>query len=233
MKINEPLFKATLISRPNRFMTIVNLNGKIEKSHLADPGRLEEILMPGAEVYLIKAKNNSKRKTKYSTVMVNHNGKLISLVSTLPNRFINDMICNKSLPILKQYNIIRPEVTVENHRIDFLLENASGSKFYLEVKSVTYVKQGIAKFPDAVTLRGTNHVKLLTKLKKADIDTGIIFVCQRPDAEMFTPMKERDKSFSEALKHAKNFGVKIWCITLNVGLKEINYIKQIPVKFDN
>ena len=47
MKINEPLFKATLISRPNRFMTIVNLNGKIEKSHLADPGRLEEILMPG------------------------------------------------------------------------------------------------------------------------------------------------------------------------------------------
>ena len=150
-----------------------------------------------------------------------------------PNRFINDMICNKSLPILKQYNIIRPEVTVENHRIDFLLENASGSKFYLEVKSVTYVKQGIAKFPDAVTLRGTNHVKLLTKLKKADIDTGIIFVCQRPDAELFTPMKERDKSFFEALKHAKNFGVKIWCITLNVGLKEINYIKQIPVKFDN
>ena len=46
-------------------------------------------------------------------------------------------------------------------------------------------------------------------------------------------MKERDKSFSEALKHAKNIGVKIWCITLNVGLKEINYIKQIPVKFDN
>ena len=71
------------------------------------------------------------------------------------------------------------------------------------------------------------------QLKKADIDTGIIFVCQRPDAEIFTPMKERDKSFSEALKHAKNFGVKIWCITLNVGLKEINYIKQIPVKFDN
>jgi len=232
MKINGPLYRALLISRPNRFITIVDLNGKIEESHLPDPGRLDEILKPGVEVYLMPAKNKSKRKTKYSTVMANHNGQLISLVSTLPNRFINEMLNKNKLPIFKRYKIIRPEVPIENHRIDFLLENRFGSKFYLEVKSVTYVNQGIAKFPDAVTLRGTNHVKLLTKLKKDDIDTGIIFVCQRPDAEIFTPMWERDKNFSEALKHAKNIGVKIWCITLNIGLKEIKYFKQIPVKFD-
>ncbi len=232
MKINGPLYKGILISRPNRFVTIVDLNGKIQKSHLPDPGRLEEILMPGAKVYLVPAKKKSKRKTKYSTVMVNHNGQLISLVSTLPNRFIKEMLNKNKLPTLKRYKIIRPEVTIENHRIDFLLENRFGSKFYLEVKSVTYVNQGIAKFPDAVTLRGTNHVKLLTKLKKDGIDTGIIFVCQRPDAEIFTPMWERDKSFFEALKHAENVGVKIWCITLNIGLKKIKYFKQIPVKLD-
>ena len=83
-----------------------------------------------------------------------------------------------------------------------------------------------------MTVRGTNHVELLTKLKKNNIDTGIIFVCQRPDAEIFTPMWERDKNFSEALKNAKNIGVKIWCITLKIGFKEIKYFKQIPVKFD-
>jgi len=232
MKINGPLYKGLLISRPNRFLTIVDLNGKIQKSHLPDPGRLEEILMPGAEVYLMSAKNKSKRKTKYSTVMVNHNGQLISLVSTLPNQFINEMLNKNGLPIFKHYNIISPEAAIENHRIDFLLENRNGSKFYLEVKSVTYVNRGIAKFPDAVTLRGTNHVKLLTKLKKDGIGTGIVFVCQRSDAELFTPMWERDKTFCEALKHAKNSGVKIWCITLKIDLKEIKYFRQIPVMFN-
>jgi len=232
MKTNGPLYKARLISRPNRFITIVDLNGKIKKSHLPDPGRLDEILIPGVEVYLMPAKNKPKRKTQFSTVIVNHNGQLISLVSTLPNRFIKEMLYKNKLQILKRYKMIRPEITIGNHRIDFLLEDRFGSKFYLEVKSVTYVNQGIAKFPDAVTVRGTNHVKLLTKLKKNDIDTGIIFVCQRPDAEIFTPMRERDQNFSEALKNAKNIGVKIWCITLKIGLKEIKYFKQIPVKFD-
>tara|TARA_Y100001970_G_scaffold72981_1_gene92572 strand:+ start:4664 stop:5359 length:696 start_codon:yes stop_codon:yes gene_type:complete len=231
MKIDGPLIKARLISRPNRFTTIVDLNGELHRSHLPDPGRLEEILIPGAELYLRHAKNDSKRKTKYSSVLVNHNGELISLVSTLPNQFIKESINNGVLNIFKDYKIVRPEISIDNHRIDFLLKNKSGSEFYLEVKSGTYVDNGIAKFPDAITLRGKNHVKLLSKLKKEGKDGGILFVFQRSDAKFFTPMWERDKKFSEALEYAKNIGVKIWCITLKIGFEEVKFFKQIPVKF--
>ena len=118
MKINGPLYKGILISRPNRFVTIVDLNGKIQKSHLPDPGRLEEILMPGAEVYLVPAKKKSKRKTKYSTVMVNHNGQLISLVSTLPNRFIKEML-NKNIYFLLL--VLLPSRTTIHQTLSFSL----------------------------------------------------------------------------------------------------------------
>ena len=82
MKIDGPLLNATFISRPNRFITRVKINNNIFESHLADPGRLEELLIPGAKIYVRKARKNLYRRTKYSTVMVEHKGELISLVST-------------------------------------------------------------------------------------------------------------------------------------------------------
>ena len=103
--------------------------------------------------------------------------------------------------------------------------------FFLEVKSVTFVEDGIAKFPDAVTTRGMNHAKTLTDLVKEGEFAGILFVCQRPDATLFEPMWDRDPMFSNVLFNAYKMGVKVWCITLNVSKTEISFNKEIPVNF--
>ena len=84
MKIKGPLVHAKFIERPNRFITVIEVNGVQYQSHLADPGRLIELLTPGADLMVRKAPIGSERKTKYSTVMVKHKGQLISLVSSLP-----------------------------------------------------------------------------------------------------------------------------------------------------
>ena len=101
MIIEGPLIPGVFIERPNRFITKILVNGKIVKSHLPDPGRLKELLFEGAKVLLRPAPKNSKRKTKYSTVMVNHKGQLISLVSALPNKFVLESLMNKTLPMFK------------------------------------------------------------------------------------------------------------------------------------
>ena len=103
------------------------------------------------------------------------------------------------------------------------------AKTFLEVKSVTFVEDGIAKFPDAVTTRGMNHAKTLTDLVKEGEFAGILFVCQRPDATLFEPMWDRDPMFSNVLFNAYKMGVKVWCITLNVSQTEISFNKEIPV----
>ena len=175
-------------------------------------------------VHLRNQENNSKRKTNYDTVFVEHKGQLISLISTLPNAFVKESLMTNTLPIYRKYKLIKPEVAIHNHRIDFLLNNQIGAPFYLEVKSVTYVQKGIAKFPDAVTRRGLLHLKLLQELISKGYQTGVLFVCQRQDASSFQPMWERDPHFSSALVEAYANGVKINCITLNISKSEITFL---------
>ena len=95
MKIKGPLIPAKFVERPNRFITIIDINGIQYRSHLPDPGRLKELLRPGANLLVRPAPENSERKTRYSTVMVNHNGQLISLVSSLPNQFVKEALLKK------------------------------------------------------------------------------------------------------------------------------------------
>jgi len=232
MIIKGPLISGTFIERPNRFITLVNINGKIVRSHLPDPGRLKELLIPGVELLLRPASNLLKRKTKYSTVMVRYEGKLISLVSTLPNQFVMESITNNILPMFNNYKIIRPEIPYGNHRFDFLLNDYEDSTFYLEVKSVTYVKNGLAQFPDAITSRGTRHVGALAKLTRSGIKTGILFVCQRDDPISFAPMWDRDPTFSNALFEASKIGVNIWCISTKVTETEMTFKEEIPVNLE-
>ena len=232
MKLNDTLISAIFVARPNRFITIININGKEHKSHLPDPGRLKELLVVGCKLWVRNVKNNSNRKTNYDTVFVEHKGQLISLISTLPNVFVKESLMTNTLPMYKKYKLIKPEVAIQNHRIDFLLENQSGAIFYLEVKSVTYVKKGVAKFPDAVTRRGFLHLKLLQELVSQGYQAGVLFVCQRQDASSFQPMWERDPHFSSALVEAYAKGVKINCITLNISKSEITFNEEISLNLE-
>ena len=70
MKIAGPLNDALFLERPNRFLTVVEMSGKPVNSHLPDPGRLQELLLPGASLKIRKAENTSGRKTEWTTVMV-------------------------------------------------------------------------------------------------------------------------------------------------------------------
>jgi len=86
MKINHPFLEARFIDRPNRFLTRVEYNGTIVESHLPDPGRLKELLKPGARI-LIKKEIGAHRKTRFSTQAVYNGNILISLNTLLPNQF--------------------------------------------------------------------------------------------------------------------------------------------------
>ncbi|MBL7013631.1 MAG: DNA/RNA nuclease SfsA [Candidatus Marinimicrobia bacterium] len=231
MKIEGPLIPARFVSRPNRFITIVEVDGKSVVSHLPDPGRLKEILIPGVELLVRPAPKNANRKTKYSTVMAQKDGQWVSLVSALPNQFVKEALMKDELPMFNDFTFIRPEITKGKHRFDFLLESPSGSPFFLEVKSVTFVNNGLAQFPDAVTARGTRHAIALSNIAKSDgpDEAGILFVCQRPDADRFSPMWERDPVFSKALLEAKKSGVTLWCITTHVSKTHMQYYREIPL----
>ena len=93
---------------------------------------------------------------------------------------------------------MKPEVRVGRSRFDFLLKEG-GKEILLEVKSCTLVGKRVAMFPDAVTERGTRHLKELAKLSEEGMKTVILFVIHWPFAKIFMPDYHTDLNFSLTL----------------------------------
>ena len=226
MKIGHKFINAEIIERPNRSLTKVKIKDKIFMSHLPDPGRLKELLTPGAKL-LLKKENGINRKTKFSTQAVYLDKTLISLNTLTPNKFVSFLLRNKLLPFLNNWNFDKQEVTYGKNRFDFqLIKNEK--KLILEIKSATLVENKIAKFPDAITERGKRHVEHLSQMLDNNLLTMVLFVVQRSDALFFKPQWERDPKFCNALLKASKNGVLIKVIKMEMTKKSLIYRGEIP-----
>ena len=228
MKINYSFIEARFVDRPNRFITRVEYNGDILSSHLPDPGRLKELLKPGARI-LLKKEIGAHRKTMFSTQAVYDGDILISLNTLLPNQYTAYLLDNGKIDFLKDWEINKKEIIYGKHRFDFQLKKGN-EMMYLEVKSVTMVENEIAKFPDAITERGKKHVECLGSLAKKGIRAMVLFVVQRHDAVLFQPKWSRDPKFGSSLYKAWRRGLDVRVIHMKMTINKIHYLGELPYK---
>jgi sugar fermentation stimulation protein A len=231
-----PLHEAVFVERPNRFVVYCKLqkSGELVSAHLADPGRLIELLVPGARLWLRYA-DRPHRKTKWSAILVEtqEGGSLVSLQSTLVNRLTEKALQRGFLEEFQDWEYVRAEYPLNDSRWDFLLRNQKGEHLILEVKSVTLSQNGVAMFPDAVTDRGRRHVLELTKLhQSASFHTAVLFVIQRNDTKLFRPAYHIDPAFGEALQKASQEGVQLSARRCFVRLDRITLGSSIPIELD-
>jgi len=203
--VREKEIWGEFLSRPNRFSIWVRVNGKEELAHLPNPGRLLEVLSPGRPILLRPA--HSERKTKFTAVGAKLGSFLVSLDSTLPNRAFPHILAEGWIPELLGAEILQVEPRLGEGRADFLLSLGS-RRIWMELKSVTLVRDGLALFPDAPTTRGARHMRELQKVVQEGDEALVLFVVQRPDAERFGPNFEVDPRFSQAFCEALRAGVR-------------------------
>ena len=153
----ENIIKARFISRPNRFIAEVEIDGNIEIAHVKNTGRCKELLMEGTTVYVQKS-DNPARKTKYDLITVVKNGMLINMDSQAPNKVFGEWVSQGNFAA--DVDLIKPECKYGNSRFDFYIE-AGGRKIFAEIKGDTLEEEGIVMFPDAPTERGVKHIKEL------------------------------------------------------------------------
>jgi sugar fermentation stimulation protein A len=233
---------ATFVARPNRFLVIAQLeSGQEVRAHCPDPGRLRELLCPGAQLYVSQASAASRlrgRRTEYDLRFVVHPtvGTLVSLDSRLPNLFVAHALHYGLLDMFGHVQVVQAEVVgpESGHgirsRFDFLLTDAVGNRTWLEVKSVTLVEDRVALFPDAPTVRGTRHLCELVAIAQAGhARAAVLFVVQRPDADCLKPCRLRDPEFAAALVQAANSGVNIRALTCRLTLEQIAFDRVISV----
>ena len=156
-----PIKSAVFISRPNRFISHVLIDGKDEIVHVKNTGRCREILQEGISVILEEA-SNANRKTKYSLIAAYKGDVLINIDSQVPNMVVYEAIKDEKLKEFQKITKLSREVTFGNSRFDLYYE-CGEQKGFIEVKGVTLETDGVAMFPDAPTERGSKHVYEMIK----------------------------------------------------------------------
>ena len=215
------IFKA----RPNRFIAEVEVDGNLEIAHVPNTGRCKELLVKNAIVWL-KPSDNPNRKTKFSLHFVENKGVLVSLYSQQANSIVYDAVVEGKIKELLGYNHHQREKSVDNSRIDIYLKNSNGESCFVEVKGVTLIIDGEARFPDAPTERGAKHLKELIKLKKEGNRCCVFFLIQHPAGEFFRPNWENDPIFSQILNEAYAEGVEILVYRCDNRLDGIELIPE-------
>jgi sugar fermentation stimulation protein A len=198
---------ATFISRPNRFISHVLVDGRDEVVHVKNTGRCREILQEGAAIILEEA-SNPNRKTKYSLIAAYKGDVLINIDSQVPNMVVYEAIKKEMLKEFHEITRLSREVTYGNSRFDLYFESGE-QKGFIEVKGVTLEVDGIAMFPDAPTERGSKHVYEMIKAVEEGYAGFIFFLIQMKGVTHFTPNVVRDPKFAKALRLAQEKGVTI------------------------
>ena len=219
----DNITRGIFIDRPNRFIAHVEVGGNRETVHVKNTGRCKELLIPGCEVWL-NAPGTPGRKTKYDLVAVRKStGVLFNIDSQAPNKAVKEWL-------LKQdYDLIHPEYTYGDSRIDFYMErtlpDGETKRYLMEVKGCTLEFDGIGYFPDAPTERGVKHIHELIKAKKEGFEAALAYVIQMDGVTEVRPNTDTHPEFGEAIEEAKKAGVEIIFLPCHVEPDSMEIIK--------
>lgn len=220
------IHKGTFISRPNRFIANVMIDGREEVCHVKNTGRCRELLVEGCTVWLEHSDSES-RKTAFDLVAVEKGHRLINMDSQAPNKAVVEWLREKK-PFGEGF-CVYPERKYGNSRFDFYMESQD-RKIFMEVKGCTLEKDGVVLFPDAPTLRGVKHIRELSRCLDEGYEAYIMILVQMSDVKYFTPNYYTHPEFGEALEKAAQKGVKILCYDCDVTPDSMTVGKPIEVK---
>jgi sugar fermentation stimulation protein A len=229
----DNLKEGVFIDRPNRYLANVMIDGEVVVVHVHDPGRLKELLYP-LNKCLVKYVPGDKRKTQWDMIAAQKADDFV-LVHSGYHRYIAEAILkDPSLNPFGIFTMMRAEAKYGQSRIDFLAQvekdRLSSETIWVEVKGCSLSEEGVAKFPDAPTVRGTRHLEELMHIKSAGDRAGVLLLVLS-DAQSFVPKRDTDPKFYEAFYRALRNGVEIFPV--KVLLKptgELEYNGLVPIK---
>ena len=222
----QNIHKAIFLSRPNRFIAQVLLNGEELTVHVKNTGRCKELLVPGCTVYMEKSPNPA-RKTAFDLVAVKKGRRLINMDSQAPNRLFEEWA--QAGHFVPGLTLLRPETTWGNSRFDFYWE-AGERKGFVEVKGCTLEEGGWTYFPDAPTQRGVKHLEELIRARAEGYEAAVCFVIQMAGAEGFSPNDRTHPAFGQVLRRAAKAGVEILTRACHVTPEEVYITDSVPLR---
>jgi len=232
MNFDQPLLEGKLVRRYKRFLADVELaDGAVITAHTPNTGSMLGCCEPGSRVWLTESAN-PKRKYRHGWELVEAEpGVLVGINTGRANALVEEAITTGILGELQDYPELRREVRYgsENSRIDILLHGGERPECYVEVKNVTLAEDGIARFPDAVSTRGSKHLRELAGVRRDGRRAAIVFCVQRGDVSEFRPADAIDAAYGDALRQATAEGVEALAYRARVSETGVRLEAPLPV----
>ena len=237
MDFPRPLVAARFVRREKRFTIHAETDdGSPLLAHTNNTGRMSGCLAPGAPIWLSPAANPA-RKLPFTLELVATvpGGTLVGVNTNLANRLMAEAWHGGLLPGLDAYGRISAEVPYgsQGSRADFLLEEHQrdpGRRCWVEVKNVTLVTDGCARFPDAPTARGRKHLEELREQVQQGDEAALVFCIQREDAGSVGPAWDIDPAYGKLLQEAVAAGLQVLGARCRVTPENISIQEMVPVK---
>jgi sugar fermentation stimulation protein A len=213
------------LSRPNRFIAHILIDGQEEIVHVKNTGRCRELLPKGAAVFCQRS-DNPNRKTKFDLITVRKGERLINMDSQAPNVAAGEWLKAGGLGEISD---LKAEFRHGDSRFDFSFVK-DGKRCFLEVKGVTLENDGVCAFPDAPTERGAKHLRGLTRAVQEGFGGYVLFVIQMADVKYLHPNDDTDPEFGKALREAAANGVRVLAMDCAVTEDTMEIRLPVPVK---
>jgi len=229
MKFSKRLIKGKLIKRYKRFFADINIKNEIITAHCPNTGSMMGLLDQNNEVWISK-NNDPKRKLKYTLEIIKAKDNLVGVNTHLANKIVYEGLSNNLINEFMNSESIKPEVYYnKNTRFDFLV-NKNNQNHFIEVKNVTLFRtNNVAEFPDAVTSRGSKHIKTLVDAIKKGYKSYVLFLVQIQNIENFQIAKDIDKIYYENYLLAKKDGVQFLAYRCNIDTNSITIEKKLNI----
>ncbi len=229
-RFETPLIRGRLIRRYQRFLADVRLDdGRRVTAHCPNSGSMKGCLVNGAAVRLSHDPNPARR-TEYTWQMIRIGRVWVGINTLLPNALAAQAAAQRALPLFRDAVAVRREVKMGAHsRVDLVVDLVSGEKLYVEVKNVTLVEDGKARFPDAVTSRGAKHLRELIRVNRTPGRRAAqCYVVQRADADRFGPAADIDPEYARWYGRARRAGVETIVFQASVSPQRVCLVRTLP-----
>ena len=229
MKFTKRLIKGKLIKRYKRFFVDVKLNSKTITAHCPNTGSMMGLLDQSNDVWVSK-NDNPKRKLKYTLEIMKVKNNLVGVNTHFANKIVHEGLSNNLVNEFRNSESIKPEVFYnKNTRFDFLI-NKNNQNHFIEVKNVTLFRaSNIAEFPDAITSRGSKHIKTLIEATKKGYKSYVLYLVQIQNIENFQIAKDIDKDYYNNYLLAKKAGVQFLAYKCKIDPKEIIIERKLKI----
>lgn len=209
------LYPALLLKRYKRFLADIRLPDGCEITiHCPNTGSMKNCVVPNSPCWYSVSESKARKYPQTLEIVTTPSGDLAGINTARTNELVATALQENIIAELKGYQSLRREVTCGNEksRIDFLLEHhpLDQRACYLEVKNVTLMEnEGQGLFPDAVSERGSKHLRELIHMVQQGHRAVLLFCVQHTGIKTVSPADAIDPVYGKTLREAICAGVEV------------------------